>query len=162
MRQLAICILLLASATIHADTLYKSVDSKGTITYSDNPPQAGKIVETFNYTYMPASRLPDSVIREQAAMQKNMKARLSATASSNDMRQTTLFSAQWCGYCRKAKAYLAEKNVSYKEYDIDTADGKQAFAALGRRGGIPVLVLNGKTVQGFSRNGYDAAFGLTQ
>jgi glutaredoxin len=162
MRQLAACLVLLAPAIIHADTLYKSVDAEGRVTYSDKRQNAGKVVETFDFKFLPATPLPDSVIREQAELQKKLKAKLSAASSPSDMRQTTLFSAAWCGYCRKAKAYLAEKNIKYREYDIDTADGKQAFATLGSGRGIPVLVLGGKTVQGFSPGGYDAAFGSMQ
>jgi mycoredoxin len=31
----------------------------------------------------------------------------------------TLYSAPWCGYCRVAKRFLTENNVSYTEINID-------------------------------------------
>jgi mycoredoxin len=31
----------------------------------------------------------------------------------------TLYSAPWCGYCRIAKRFLTENNVSYTEINID-------------------------------------------
>ncbi|MBS1189755.1 MAG: Glutaredoxin [Rhodocyclaceae bacterium] len=39
------------------------------------------------------------------------------------MAVTQLYSASWCGYCRKAKAYLGERGIPYQEIDIDTPEG---------------------------------------
>ena len=68
-----------------------------------------------------------------------------------------LYSATWCGYCRKAKAYLAAKGVSYQEIDIDTPGGRAAFAQAGGGKGVPLLISkSGQRAQGFSPAGYDA------
>ena len=67
-----------------------------------------------------------------------------------------LFSAAWCGYCKKAKAYLAQKGISYREVDVETKDGILAYAQAGGKSGIPLLLANGQKVLGFSPAAYDA------
>ncbi|HEY2394855.1 MAG TPA: glutaredoxin family protein [Rudaea sp.] len=69
----------------------------------------------------------------------------------------TLYSAMWCGYCRRAKAYLADHGIAYLNVDIDTDDGRAAFANVGS-GGIPLLMSGKKRVRGFKAEGYDSFF----
>jgi len=65
----------------------------------------------------------------------------------------------WCGHCRKAKAWLADRRIPYQEHDIDTPAGRLAFAQTPKkRGGIPLLMLDGEQVQGFSPGAYDTFF----
>lgn len=68
-----------------------------------------------------------------------------------------LYATDWCGYCRQARALLAEKGVQYTEYDIEkSAEGKRQYDALGVRG-VPVLNINGTVVKGFDRRAILAA-----
>lgn len=69
----------------------------------------------------------------------------------------TLYSAVWCGYCRRAKAYLAEHHIAYFNVDIDTSDGRAEFNGVGG-GGVPLLMSGRKKVRGFKAEGYDAFF----
>ena len=118
---------ILVSGVGCAGTLYKSVSPDGTVLYSDQPRADGKVQKTITFTELPATPLPESVIRYRQALQKSMQNRLtSAQKPSGGSAQ--LFTAQWCGYCRKAKAYLGEKGVGYQEHDIDTPEGRLAFA----------------------------------
>lgn len=143
----------------HAGTLYKSVGPDGRIIYSDQPPADSKVEKTIAFTNLPATPLPAAVLRYREELQKGVQKRLADPGNKADSGQTVLFSAEWCGYCRKAKAYLAEKRIPYREYDVDTQEGMRALAALGEGKGIPVLVRNGRKTQGFSREAYDAVFG---
>ena len=156
MKPSIILALLLACVQAHAATLYKSVTADGKVVYSDQPPDSGKVAKTFNFANLPATPLPDSVLSYQKALEKGMQNRLSATPPGKD---PVLFWAKWCGYCRQAEAYLAEKRIAYTRHDIDTADGKRALAQAGGGRGIPVLLASGQRVQGFSRPAYDAVFG---
>ncbi len=71
----------------------------------------------------------------------------------------TLYSAVWCGYCKKAKAWLAARGVAYQDIDVDTTSGMAALAEVtGGKGGIPVLVAKGQKVSGFSTAAYDSIF----
>jgi glutaredoxin len=149
---------LLVSSVGYAGTLYKSVSQDGTVLYSDQPPADGKVQKTITFTELPATPLPESAIRYRQALQKSMQNRLTAAPKPSG-GSAQLFTAQWCGYCRKAKAYLAEKGVGYQEHDIDTAEGRLAFAQAGNATGVPLLLWRDRKVQGFSKAGYDALLG---
>lgn len=72
--------------------------------------------------------------------------------------RTVMFSAAWCGYCRQAKAYLAQHGVAYTDVDIDTPAGKIAFAKASSENGIPFLLKNGEGIRGYSKEAYDEFF----
>jgi glutaredoxin len=157
-KEFIVVVALLSSLLVHAGTLYKSVRSDGTVVYSDHPPTEGKVVKTFNFSNLPSSPMPESVDRYRDGLKKSMQARLSDTETASK-NQPKLFVAQWCGYCKQAKAYLTEKGIAFEEFDIETPNGSAALATVGGGRGIPVLVKNGQRVEGFSRGAYDALFG---
>jgi glutaredoxin len=69
-----------------------------------------------------------------------------------------LYAAAWCGYCRQARAYLARAGIPYEDVDIDTPAGKAAFVAAGGGGGVPLLIVKGQPLRGYSELAYDQAF----
>jgi glutaredoxin len=128
-----------------AQTLYKSIGSNGKVIYSNHPPTDAKVTKTLEFKDLPTSRVKN---RPQASGPK---------VSVSD-GETILFEAAWCGYCRKAKAYLSGKGISYRDIDIDTPSGRQAFAQVGQGKGIPLLFAHGERIQGYSESAYDALF----
>jgi len=160
MRKIIFVALFADYGIVKADTEYKSVGPDGRTIYSQDPPAGGKAAKTLNFTNLPSTPMPESVLRYRDELEKGMKKRLSEGAKPREFALPTLFTAQWCGYCRQAKAYLAEKKVRYQEYDIDTADGMRAYVESGSGRGVPVLLWKGKKVSGFSRGAYDALVGV--
>ncbi len=64
--------------------------------------------------------------------------------------QVILYATEWCGYCQKARELMDEHNISYYEYDIETsAEGNELHKKLGGNG-IPVLLIDGEVVKGYS------------
>jgi glutaredoxin len=61
-----------------------------------------------------------------------------------------LYATSWCGYCKKARAFLKENNIAYVEYDIekDTA-GKVQYDALNGNG-VPLMVVKGHVINGYN------------
>ncbi|MGH7965835.1 MAG: glutaredoxin domain-containing protein [Candidatus Binatia bacterium] len=72
--------------------------------------------------------------------------------------EVELYITSWCGYCRKAREFLQSQGISFIEYDIEkdpgAAERKQEIAA---GAGIPVAVINGQIVRGFSKAAYEKA-----
>jgi glutaredoxin len=66
-----------------------------------------------------------------------------------------VYSAEWCGYCKKAKAWLAGRGVPFIERDVEKTPGAQAElqeklrAANVPGGGVPVIDWGGSLVMGF-------------
>ena len=158
MRLWSIFVFLWVSAVSAADgsttTLYKSIGPDGRTIYSDVPPPQARDSKTLTFKNLPASPLSADTLAYVEQLRKSADTR----ASAPPPRDTVLFSAKWCGYCKQAKAYLAAKGIAYREVDIDTAEGKSAYAQLGGNSGVPQLFANGRGVTGFTAAAYDAFF----
>lgn len=133
-------------------TLYKSVGPDGKVVYSDRPDAKARDAKVLTFHNLPASPLSAQTLAYIEQLQKSADQR----ASSPPPADVVLFSAVWCGYCKQAKAYLASKQVAYREFDIDTKEGLAFFAHAGGKSGVPLLLVNGQRVSGFSPAAYDA------
>ena len=157
MKTLVVLAAFVLPALAQAATLYKSTGPNGEIVYSDQPPASGKVEKTFNFSNLPSTPLPDSVVKYRNELQQSMEKKLADSGRANS-GQPVIFTAKWCGYCRQALAYLGEKKIGYTEHDIDTPSGMRAFAATGASGGVPYLLVGEQKVRGFSRPAYDSLF----
>ena len=63
------------------------------------------------------------------------------------MNEITLYGADWCPDCRRAKAFLIENNVDYTfiDLDLDEAATKMVEAINKGKRIIPTLIINGKS-----------------
>lgn len=60
-----------------------------------------------------------------------------------------IYTAEWCPFCRKLRAYLEENEVTFEEYDVEKSlQGGMGFWALRGRG-VPVSVIGPEVVYGF-------------
>lgn len=143
--------MLLAAGATMAGSMYKSVGPDGRIVYSDAPPASGRVQKTLQFESAPSSPLPAIYVDAL----RRLRAEAAPPTTTGDV---VLYSAVWCGYCKKAKAYLAGKGIAYREVDIDTNDGMAAFAQVGGGKGIPLLLAGGQRIQGFSTSAYDGLF----
>jgi hypothetical protein len=95
-----------------AATLYKIVGPDGRVTYSDQRLVDGQVQKTLSFTEQPSAPLPEAVLRYREGLEKGVQKRLAEATRERD-GTLRLFTAQWCGYCRQAKAHLAEKGIAY-------------------------------------------------
>jgi len=56
-----------------AETLYKTIGPDGRVEYTDRPPADGKAAKTLNFADLPATPLPDSVLRYREQLKKSMQ-----------------------------------------------------------------------------------------
>ena len=66
-----------------------------------------------------------------------------------------LYSADWCGWCRKARQHLDGMGIDYDLRDIDLPENLDDLLAKTGQRGIPVLDVGGRLVTGFSPERYD-------
>lgn len=66
-----------------------------------------------------------------------------------------MYSANWCGVCRKARAFMAKNGIRYTEYDVEhDAAAKARASELRPDGGIPLIQVDGQLLVGFSPDSF--------
>jgi len=69
----------------------------------------------------------------------------------------TMYSAAWCGVCKKARAFLSAEGIPFVEKDIEKDPSaaeelrKKAAAAGVATGGVPMFDVGGKVLGGFDQ-----------
>jgi glutaredoxin len=126
---------LLALPLAASADIYRWTDAQGKVHYSDSPPpevKAQQLKIRINSIEVPA--LVSTVADAPAARARD---------------KVRIYTAAWCGYCKKAKAYLAAKKVPFDEVDVETSEPRRSeFAQLGGRG-VPVIVVGNRRMDGF-------------
>lgn len=133
MQLLCVCVLFAVGPLCSAQQIYKSVMPDGSVVFSYDPPSGSKSVQavTPEVTKLGAGGVTDSV---------------------------TLYSATWCGYCKKAKAYLDIHGIPYTDVDIDSPGAMAELVKLEGGKSVPFLVRGKQHYKGFSKAGYDRFF----
>ena len=80
------------------------------------------------------------------------------------MARIRMYTTSWCGDCRMAKMYLAEKGISYEEIDIEkTPEAAEIVMRVnqGKRK-VPTLDIDGRflALSPFNRRQLEEALGL--
>jgi glutaredoxin len=139
-----------ASAPPAFAEIYKWTDSNGKVHFSDRAPPDAKAqklkTDVQSFDAPPMIERPADVIRRPA--RNDSAARPQAT-------QLTMYATSWCGYCRRARAYFAQKGISYREVDVEASEANQKeFRAYGGRG-VPLFVRGDHRMRGFSAEAFE-------
>lgn len=131
-----VCLLISGGAR---SEIYRWVDGSGKVHYSDQPSRAHSS-ETVN-------------------LRINTYAGVTYDTSSLDVgKKVVMYSASWCGVCKKARRYFEKKGIEYREYDVEkSAKGKSEYRKLGARG-VPVILVGSKRMNGFSVDGFERLY----
>ena len=78
--------------------------------------------------------------------------------SSGNTELVKLYTTSWCGYCKKARAYMAANGIRYQEFDIEADRFAKSDYQRHRGRGVPLLVKGDKTLRGFRSSSYDSFF----
>ncbi len=113
----------------------------------------------YNYFADLTEQAPDgsyaviAVSRYDAAKGEGLAGTLAAAPEGS----VVVYSAEWCGFCKKAKAWLAKNEVPFVERDVEKQPGVQRELeeklkrANIRGGGVPVIDWAGTVVMGFDQ-----------
>lgn len=73
-----------------------------------------------------------------------------------------IYITSWCPYCKKAMAYLRSKDIPFNAYDIekDAQVKAKKESLVPGFSGVPLTVINGKILKGFSESDFEQALTL--
>lgn len=76
--------------------------------------------------------------------------------SANHGSNLTIYTAEWCGYCTKAKKYMRDNKIVFREFDIEKSrEGKLRYQSFNSKS-IPLFTLNQERMTGFSPKRLDS------
>ena len=114
--------------------LYKWTDEYGRIHYTDKPPANENVekIEIRIKSYDGPAQVQDY-----------------AAAFKTDST-VKIYSAEWCGVYKRAKKYMQERNIKFRELDIENdSTAKREFKKLNGRG-VPVILVGRQRMNGFN------------
>ena len=125
--------------------IYKWIDADGEVQFGDKKPTNKKSenIQLKINTYKSVTIDP---------------AILKSTKKSNINKNVSMYSAAWCGICKKAKKYFNKNNISFTEYDIDKDKAaKRRYKAMGATG-VPVIFIDDRRMNGFSAASFEQLY----
>ncbi len=71
-------------------------------------------------------------------------------------KKVVIYSTPTCPICKRAKAYLTEKGISYQEIDV-AASKEAAHEMIHKSGqmGVPVIIVDDELMVGFNQSKLD-------
>jgi len=72
---------------------------------------------------------------------------------TNQQPDVTIYSTPTCGYCKKAKEFFAENDITYTEHDVsdDETKRKEMVQKSGQMG-VPVIIVGEEIIVGFNED----------
>jgi glutaredoxin len=138
--------------TSTAQVVYLGKDTSGNVTLSKEPPP--------DFAAMPKSQAPSSSrvpVNSRSAHKTpgNGPAKVRTSFAQGEL---VLYAAGWCPYYRQTRDYFRERGIAYTEVDIDSPEGKGAFAEGDGGSGkdIPLLVDGDRKAWDFSASYYES------
>jgi len=125
--------------------VYEWKDEKGNVVFSDKKPESGVVAK--------------SVDVKVANSYKDVKVETLVTSSDQGV---VMYSTQWCGYCKQARAHFARNNIAYTDKDIEKSkSAKREHKRLGGTG-VPLIVVGKQKMKGFSAARFDQIYGANR
>ena len=127
----------LLAVSAHAQGVYRIVGPDGKVTFSDKPP-------------------PDAKPSAGPAVAGGAGTMASRPALPYELQQlagkypVTLYSTNGCGPCDTGRALLTKRGIPFTEKTVNTNEDLTAFARISKENAMPLLMIGGQAVKGFS------------
>lgn len=113
--------------------IYRWTDEQGKMHFTDSSPTGKQVeevkVKVNTYTAVEITPLIERLGRKN---------------------KVVMYTAAWCGICKKAKKYFQENSIDYVAYDVDKSrTGKRDYKLLKSRS-VPIIIIGDKRMNGFS------------
>jgi glutaredoxin len=123
--------------------IYTWQDEQGQTHFGDRPPdrsQASEVRLRINTYHSPEIRS----LRERQI--------------GRDADKIILYSAQWCGVCKRARRFFLEKKIPFEEYDVAKSQrGRRDFKRLQGKG-VPIILVGDQRMNGFSPERFESIY----
>ncbi|MEM7210039.1 MAG: DUF4124 domain-containing protein [Pseudomonadota bacterium] len=134
---------------VHA-ALYKWVDENGQIHYGDQLPNDAN-QETI--TGKISSYESVDVSSDKAGL-----GGFESDAGAVQKKKVVMYSAVWCGVCKRAAKWMESRDIAFTEYDIENSTkGARDFKRL-KGTGVPIIIVGKKRINGFTTQAFEAAY----
>jgi len=121
--------------------VYKWTDAQGRIHYSDSPPLAAKTTQLRLHSFTGPAQVSKAIGADSGV---------------------TIYTTEWCGVCKRAKAFFKQNGVPFREWDVEETDfGAVKFRQLGGSG-VPLITVGSEKMMGFEANRFMALWKSTQ
>lgn len=98
-----------------------------------------------------ASKGVDAIMERGAVHDLATARSVMANSTGEDRLRVIVYSTQWCGVCKQAKAWLAKNDIPFEERDVEASRTYQTeWRKLNPRGGVPTIDVDGQVMVGFS------------
>jgi glutaredoxin len=125
--------------------IYRWTDADGNSHFSDQAP-ARADVETLRLPPMNTYSVPEILAAPGDLPEAGNRPRV------------VMYSASWCGLCKRARRYFRENGIRFTEYDVEKSPkGGRDFASLGGRG-VPVILVGKHRMNGFSEAAFESLY----
>jgi glutaredoxin len=108
--------------------VYKWTDAQGRIQYSDTPPPVARATQLKLQSYTGPVQVSQAIGADGGV---------------------TIYTTEWCGVCKRAKAFFKQNGVLFREWDVEKTDyGSLKFKQLGGSG-VPLITVGSEKMMGF-------------
>lgn len=137
--------------------VYDADDLTGAVEVDLSLPTAGALDP------LPDSSLDSADSAPESSTDSSDGSSLASAEEEDDAPTVELYITSWCGYCRQAREFLRARGIPFVEYDIEQdANAARRKQDLKGGSGVPVAVINGQVVVGFSHSVYENALRTAQ
>lgn len=139
-------VILLFSAQMLFAELYVWTDASGNKHISSTPPPKSEVAgDCKSYETHPDPPKQKNQTSSNQSVSKKTPAR-----QKQKYPPVKLYTTDWCGYCKKAKAWFEQEGVPYKDINVESAqENYDEFKKLGGTG-YPLIFIGEKRMQGWS------------